>query len=69
MNEIRELTEMDAEAVSGGRHSLIGDIIVQPIIETNIAVPTAIAIGIGGSALAGAITGGQKNKALDGFQF
>jgi hypothetical protein len=65
MNEIRELTEMDAEAVSGGHHhSLIGDIIVRPIIETNIAVPTAIAIGLGGGAIAGAITGGQKNKAI-----
>jgi hypothetical protein len=72
MNKIRELTEMEAEAVSGGRHhgSLSGGININvggPVIETNISVPTAVAISVGGNALAKAITSGQTNKAI-GFQ-
>jgi hypothetical protein len=63
MNEIRELTEMEVEAVSGGDG---GPLINLPItIQNNFAVPTAVAIGVGGPASAGNLIGGLTNF---GFQ-
>jgi hypothetical protein len=61
MNEIRELTEKEVEAVSGG-----SPLINLPItIQNNFAVPTAVAIGVGGPANAGNLIGGLTNF---GFQ-
>ena len=61
MNEIRERTEMEVEAVSGG-----SPLINLPItIQNNFAVPTAVAIGVGGPANAGNLIGGLTNF---GFQ-
>jgi hypothetical protein len=62
MNEIRELTETEIEAVSGGG----GPLVNLPItIQNNFAVPTAVAIGVGGPASAGNLIGGLTNF---GFQ-
>jgi hypothetical protein len=61
MNEIRELTDTEVEAVSGG-----SPLINLPItIQNNFAVPTAVAIGVGGPANAGNLIGGLTNF---GFQ-
>jgi hypothetical protein len=63
MNEIRELTETEIEAVSGGGG---GPLVNLPItIQNNFAVPTAVAIGVGGPASAGNLIGGLTNF---GFQ-
>jgi hypothetical protein len=60
MNEIRELTDMEVEAVSGG-----SPLINLPItIQNNFAVPTAVAIGVGGPANAGNLIGGLTNFAF-----
>jgi hypothetical protein len=63
MTEIRELTEMEVEAVSGGS-PLVGPITVAPQISTqlNLLVPTAVSVG--GDAV-NLIPGGQTNL---GFQ-
>jgi len=67
MNEIRELTEMEVEAVSGGDGFLnIG-------LGLNIAAPVAVAIGgpaisiFGGSATGGAATGANLLTGLNGL--
>jgi hypothetical protein len=61
MNEIRELTEMEVEAVSGGGPLFnLGDIIVQ----NNIAVPTAVAVSVGGDATGANVLGSLKNLAF-----
>ena len=59
MNEIRELTEMEVEDVSGGG---LFDITVKNdiAVPTNVAVPTAVAVGVGGGATAGNLIGFQK---------
>jgi len=67
MNEIRELTDMEVEAVSGGSPLAGGGPLINlPItIQNNFAVPTAVAIGVGGPANAGNLIGGLTNF---GFQ-
>jgi hypothetical protein len=52
MNEIRELTEMEVEAVSGGS-PLIGPITVEtPVqISTEINAPVQTAVALGGNAV------------------
>jgi hypothetical protein len=61
MNEIHELTEMEAEAVSGGGPLFeLGNITVQ----NNIAVPTAVAVSVGGDASGVNFIGGQLNKTI-----
>jgi hypothetical protein len=63
MNEIRELTETEIEAVSGGGGSPLVNLPIT--IQNNFAVPTAVAIGVGGPASAGNLIGGLTNF---GFQ-
>jgi NCAIR mutase (PurE)-related protein len=59
MNEIRELTEMEVEAVSGG--ALVNINVKNSVdVPTNIAVPTAVAVGVGGGATAANLIGIQK---------
>ena len=70
MNEIRELTEMEVEAVSGGLtggssfSSLFPSIAVAPQIITQINAPTQIAASVFGPAT-NVINGGLANL---GFQ-
>jgi hypothetical protein len=67
MNEIRELTEMEVEAVSGG------DGLVNIGIGLNIAAPVALAIGgsaisvFGGPATGGGATGANLLDSLNGI--
>jgi hypothetical protein len=62
MNEIRELTEMEVEAVSGG-NSFIN--VVTPVqISTQINAPVQTAVALGGDAV-NLINGGLTNL---GFQ-
>lgn len=62
MNEIRELTEMEVEAVSGGS-SFIN--VVTPVqISTQINAPVQTAVALGGDAV-NLINGGLNNF---GFQ-
>jgi hypothetical protein len=62
MNEIRELTEMEVEAVSGGA------LVNVPIsIQNNIPVQTAVATSIGGDANAGNGIGGLTNFGFQGI--
>jgi|KBSMisStandDraft_5_1062788.scaffolds.fasta_scaffold5386588_1 hypothetical protein len=58
MTEIRELTEMEVDAVSGG--SPLVNLTVAPQISTqlNLLVPTAVSVG--GDAM-NLIPGGQTN--------
>jgi len=65
MNEIRELTEMEVEAVSGGGLVDIG-------VALNLAAPVAVAIGGSGFSVFGPGTGGgaigaNVSDALNGF--
>jgi hypothetical protein len=50
MTEIRELTEMDLEAVSGG--GLIDLPSITTVVQTNVGVAPTLAISLGGSATA-----------------
>jgi len=63
MNEIRELTEMEVEAVSGG------DGLVNIGVALNVAAPVAVAIGGSGFSVFGPGTGGGATGAnlLDGL--
>jgi hypothetical protein len=66
MNEIRELTEMDIEAVSGGGLVDIG-------VALNVSAPVALAIGgagisvFGGPATGGGATGANLLDSLNGI--
>ena len=61
MNEIRELTEMEVEAVSGGSSlsSLLPSITVDPQIITQLNLPTQVAVSAFGNA--GNLIGGLTN--------
>ena len=60
MNVIRELTEMEVEAVSGG--GALVDIHLPDItIQNNNLVQNAVAVGVGVPALAGNLIGDAKN--------
>jgi hypothetical protein len=66
MNEIRELTEMEVEAVSGG--ALVNvPISIQNSVQNNIPVQTAVATSIGGDANAGNGIGGLTNFGFQGI--
>jgi hypothetical protein len=67
MNEIRELAEMEIEAVSGGSPLVNVPINIQNTIQTNLPVQTAVAIGLGVPASAGNLIGGLTNGSF-GFQ-
>jgi hypothetical protein len=63
MNVIRELTEMEVEAVSGG--GALFDIHLPDItIQNNIPVQNAVAVGVGVPAIAGNLIGDIKNFGL-----
>jgi hypothetical protein len=62
MNEIRELTEMEVEAVSGGSSFITVETPVQ--ISTQINAPVQTAVAVGGDAV-NLINGGLTNL---GFQ-
>jgi hypothetical protein len=59
---IRELTEMEVEAVSGG--DFVGPITVAPQVITQINAPVQAAVAVGGDAV-NLINGGLANL---GFQ-
>ena len=63
---IRELTEMEVEAVSGGS-PLVGPINIQNTIQTNIPVQVAAATSLGGNATAGNGIGGLTNLGFQGI--
>jgi len=50
MNEIRELTEMEVEAVSGGSPLVNIPITVAPQISTQLNIPVLNSVSIGGNA-------------------
>jgi hypothetical protein len=64
MNEIRELTEMEVEAVSGGS-PLVGPITIEaPVaVSTLLNIPVQTAVSIGGDAQ-NLINGGLTNSSL-----
>ena len=66
MNEIRELTEMEVEAVSGG--ALVNvPISIQNSVQNNIPVQAAVATSIGGDANAGNGIGFAGNFGFQGI--
>jgi hypothetical protein len=60
MTKIRELTEMEVEAVSGG--ALVNVNVKNSVaVPINLDTPTAVAVGVGGgSTTAANLTGFQK---------
>jgi hypothetical protein len=68
MNEIRELTEMEVEAVSGG--GLVDvNVTNQVFAPTSLALQNAVAVGVGTPANAGNLIGGLTTIGTNlGFQ-
>ena len=59
MNEVLELTEMELEAVSsGGLFNITAPVVT---VQNNIAVPIAVAVGVGGGATSSNLLGSLRN--------
>ena len=66
MTEIRVLTEMDLEAVSGGAFVSV-PINIENSVQNNIPVQVAAVTSIGGNANAGNGIGGLTNLGFQGI--
>jgi hypothetical protein len=66
MTKIRELTEMEVEAVCGGAFVSV-PISIENSVQNNIPVQVAAATSLGGNATAGNGIGGLTNLGFQGI--